>query len=488
MTSAAGSIERIEPESAEWLQHHATPTLLAHWCTGGQFQLYPHALAIGRAFAECALTPNGRLIVSIPPQRGKTLGVSIWGPIWYLDMFPHHEALVASYGDELRRRIGREMRNAIRAHPDRLRLRLTADSQAAHRFDTPQGGGLFATTVRSELSGFPGHLIVVDDPYKDWAQAHSPLERKRVSDWFKTVALMRTQAETSVVVATTRYHEDDLSGELERDVTTVYPWKVLRIPAIAEDDPAHPDALGRAPGEVIAEDQHPEPLVREMIRTLGPYKSASIMQQHPAPLEGGQFKKVNWVFGPPPLDAQITKVCRAWDMAYTDDDGDWTVGLLMTRWRQQTFVMDMIREQVGPAPLKTLIQDTAKLDVARWGRKLTTLIQQEPAGGKALAETVRTEWLHGYKVFVSKPTTNKTLRAVPVAGAQGQRAVVLCAQRVGDALIDQDWAELIEEAAVFPAQGVNDDIVDALADGYSWLETARPSKTKVTTAAGIQLP
>lgn len=484
------SVPELAPADAEWLQHHATPALLAHWCTGGSFKLYRHTLAIGRAFADCALTPNGRLIVSIPPQRGKSLGVSVWGPIWYLDMFPEHEVLVASYGDELRQRIGREMRNLIRRYPDRLSLRLTPDSQAAHRFDTPQGGGLFATTVRSELSGYPGHLIVIDDPYKDWAQAHSPLVRGQVSDWFKTVALMRTQAETSIVVATTRYHEEDLSGELEADVESPYPWKILRIPALAEANPEQPDPLGREPGEVIEEAQHPAVLVRETIRVLGAYKASSIMGQRPAPLEGGMFKKTQWVYAAPPPDKALLRVVRVWDLAYSESEGsDWTVGALMANWRQQTFVLELVREQLEPSPLKDLLKATARADALRWGRKVTQLFEQEPAGGKMLAHTVTTDWLAGYKTHVDKPQGDKTLRAIPLAGAQGERAVVLSQLRRADgSLVDQDWAELVEEHAVFPGQGANDDIVDALSHGYTWLTEAAPSKMRTTTTAGRRLP
>lgn len=847
------TVAELDPQSAEWLQHHATPPLLAHWCTGGTIRLYRHTLAIGRKFAETALKPNGRLIISIPPQRGKTMGVSVWGPIWYLDLFPQHEVLVASYGDELRQRIGREMRNAIKRHPDRLRLRLMADSQAAHRFDTPEGGGLFATTVRSELSGYPGHLIVIDDPYKDWAQAHSPLVRRQVSDWFKTVALMRSQAETSIVVATclapdthvpvvgkgwcpvpevragdrvyafdgaglverevldarrsgvdeilrvrtdrlsiavnerhpflvipddgharpavqyewrkaghlevgdivltagelptagaapvegwctpdrawllgflvgdgwvtryyspnryqkrdgtvstyhptrwsvfysvgidkdlnqrahvalteafgghlhwypesryyrmnsanagrtldalglhpgvgargktvpgwlfdapsevqeafirgyadadghkkakgegwalvsasrplldgvrrlastcgvragdvyarkvcvaqppnspspiesvsfalsvtfdagergrslvtgdlppgcraervrsiergpavdvydlsvegdenfvaegfivhnTRYHEDDLSGELAADVAGEYPWEVLRIPAVAEDDPEHPDPLGRAPGEVIEERQHPGPLVREAIRVLGSYKAASIMMQRPGPLEGGLLKKASWVYAPPPPDASLRRVARSWDLAYSESDGsDWTVGTLMTTWRQLTYVLEMIRVQVEPTALRQLLKDTARDDARRWGRKVTQLFEQEPAGGKMLAETIADDWLAGYKTHVDRPTTNKELRATNMAAAQGNREIVLCSARRPDgSFVDQDWLELVDEAAVFPAQGANDDIVDTVAHGYDWLAEAAPVKAGIRSAAGRRTP
>jgi len=51
-----------------------------------------------------------------------------------------------------------------------------------------------------------------------------------------------------VVTHNTRWHEDDLIGyELEKMAsgTTAYPWEVINIPALAEDD----DPLGREPGE-----------------------------------------------------------------------------------------------------------------------------------------------------------------------------------------------------------------------------------------------
>ena len=99
------------------------------------------------------------------------------------------------------------------------------------------------------MTGRGARVMLIDDPHKDFVEAHSATERQRVWDWWLTVAQTRLEPPSLVACVMTRWHDDDLvgrliSGEHEGDPDE---WTVVRIPAIAEED----DPLGRAPGDPL---------------------------------------------------------------------------------------------------------------------------------------------------------------------------------------------------------------------------------------------
>ncbi|MGZ7287446.1 hypothetical protein ACXWQ3_09675, partial [Streptococcus pyogenes] len=51
-----------------------------------------------------ALRDGGRLIITMPPQEGKSTRVAIWTPIWALMRNPDSRIVVASYAASLARR------------------------------------------------------------------------------------------------------------------------------------------------------------------------------------------------------------------------------------------------------------------------------------------------------------------------------------------------------------------------------------------------
>ena len=75
--------------------------------------------------------PDGRLIITMPPQEGKSSRVAKDFPTWWLYQDPDARVVVASYGQGLANRNGRAIRRNITGHPE-LGLRLAPDNGAAH--------------------------------------------------------------------------------------------------------------------------------------------------------------------------------------------------------------------------------------------------------------------------------------------------------------------------------------------------------------------
>jgi hypothetical protein len=220
------------------------PARFARHVSGGGWQPFPYQTFIARLISQAVSRGGGRLVVNLPSRHGKSELCSHWTPAWFIDSFPQKRVILASYGAELAENWGRTVRNEFDQNPNIL-TPLREDSQAVNRWNTPDGGGMLAVGVGGSVIGFGGDLIVVDDPHKDWAEAHSPSIREKTVQWFKSTLYSRLEPGGTIVLLQQRLHEEDLSGYLiERHSD---PWQVVRLPALAEPG----DPLDRKPGEAL---------------------------------------------------------------------------------------------------------------------------------------------------------------------------------------------------------------------------------------------
>ncbi|MEO1064811.1 MAG: LAGLIDADG family homing endonuclease [Actinomycetota bacterium] len=411
------------------------------------------------------------------------------GPVWYLDRFPDRRIIGASYAGELAVSNGRYVRNMIEQHADKLRVRLSADSQAAHRWNTPQGGGMLTAGVGGSITGFGANLFVIDDPFKDWAAALSEKVRDSVWDWFASVARLRLEPDASMIVISTRWHVDDLHGRLEESGEK---WEIVRLPAFAEEN----DPLGRAIGEPLVPERYDGAALNEIRVAIGDWMFDAMFQQSPRRLSGGMFPPDKWKIEhhlPPGLDLQLV---RRWDLAGTEDDGDYTAGVLLGRDTRTgvCYVLDVRREQVDDLGVKKLLTHTAALDKARWDhdhRRHRIRIEQEPgSGGKSWAKTLVRE-LSGYLASAEGSTGAKEVRAAPFAAQQQAENVVIIRPDgyypTSKAAPDGNWVPaFVAEHGEFP-RGKNDDQVDAASLAFTDL-TLGSAPAEVKSMAGRRLP
>jgi predicted phage terminase large subunit-like protein len=240
---------------------------------------------IDRLLARLACGECRKAMVFMPPQAGKSERCSRRFPLWLLVRDPTARIAIVSYSLELAVRWGRQIKRDIEANPS-LGITLRQDSQAAGRWQTEQGGGIYCVGVGGGGTGVPMDFLIIDDPVKDRAEAESATMRDRAWDWWESVAKVR--ADRTLLIQT-RWHTDDLAGRmLEREPSE---WDVLSIPAIAETED---DPLGRKPGEEILTPRWPVGHYANLQKTTSPYVWASLYQQHPTAAEGGLFKRGDW--------------------------------------------------------------------------------------------------------------------------------------------------------------------------------------------------
>ena len=461
------SLENFAASLADHLegQHHS-------WESPGELALdldrrtvqTPALELIDEALVSLANTPDGRQIIVMPPQEGKSQRTSRRFPSWVLHRNPDTRIAITSYELGVARRWGRAVRDDIMSHRLKFGLTVRQDLSAQHEWQLAgQEGGVYAAGIGGALTGRPVDLLVIDDPIKDREQADSQVYRDRVWDWWTDVASTRLAPGAPVVLILTRWHEDDLAGRLLA-AEDGHLWQVLNIPAEAEHED---DPLGRSPGEFMQSargrttEQWNAIKVRSGARTW-----ASLYQGHPSPESGDVWKRgwwrrydsLLWTLAPDgSYFIEADEVVQSWDMAFKDTKGsDFVVGQVLARRGTEVYILDQVHRRLSFTDTITAFQSLTR----KWPQATLKLVEDK-ANGTAVIDTLRSR-IGG--IVPINPTESKYARANAVAPFIEAGNVRLPAPEV--ALFDAD--SLVDEAAAFP-NGAHDDQVDALSQALSRL-------------------
>jgi predicted phage terminase large subunit-like protein len=404
-----------------------------------------------------------RLMLLMPPGSAKSTYASVVFPAWYLLRKPQARVIAACHTESLAAHFGRRVRALVREHGAGLAPDgsagdgLARDDRAAGRFSTRAGASYFAAGVRGPLMGRRADLIVIDDPIKTAAEAESALVREALWDWYRAELTTRLVPGGRIVLAMTRWHEDDLAGRL---LASGDDWQTLRLPALAE---AENDPLGRAPGEPLWPAWEDAKALERRRQAVGARAWAALYQQAPRAEAEALFQssRIGVLDSAPACDRAV----RAWDLAATSAgagrDPDWTVGLKLGRSAAGALVvLDIRRLRGGPREVAEAIVQTAGLD----GREVPIGLPQDP--GQAGKQQVA--WLAGllagFRVVAGPETGSKVTRAAPAA-AQVDAGNLF--------IVRAPWNRaFLDELRDFPG-GRKDDQVDALARALTLCAEAR---------------
>lgn len=411
---------------------------------------------------EISKKPHGRMMVLMPPGSAKSTYASVVFPSHYLGRTPGRRLILASYGDDLARKMGRRTRSVIRQKRFKgiFGCQLTAESHAANEFSLTNGSEYMACGILGGVTGNRAHGIIIDDPIKNRDQANSETLRQKTFDAYEDDLKTRLIPGGWIVLIQTRWHEDDLAGRILpsdwkgesgkimcRDGNE---WEIVCLQARCE---VENDPLGRKQGEYL----WPEWFDRKHWAQfeINPRTWASLFQQRPAPLEGTFFKpgKIELV---DTLPAGHLLTCRGWDFASTDD-GDWTAGVKIARLPDGRFIIaDVARLRALPDERDATIVNVSKAD----GRKVKISIPQDPGQAGKTQVAYMTRQLAGLNVMSSPESGDKMTRAEPFA-AQVNAGNVL--------MIRADWNDAYRaELALFP-NGTYDDQVDGSSRAFAEL-------------------
>lgn len=459
----------LDPRTREYQEAiRLTPATLAHYRTGGKWIPARHLLHASSVIAHEVSQGDARIIVEMPPRHGKSELDSVHVPVWFLDRWSHLNVILGTHGSELSTGFGRRVRDAfIEDDGQFLRAKVRDDVQRTDFWMTTAGGSMLSAGIGGPMVGHGGHLIIIDDYVKNFADAMSDTVSDSTWDWFRSVVYTRLEPGGSIIILATRWPSP--KGDLIGRVLAQEPnqWLRIRFPAFAESH----DVLGRVPGEPLwPERGYTAQRLQRIQSMLGEWLFASLYQQDPRDAEGikvdvDQFRFVDNIEKPLEL-----RWVRSWDIASTDrkkrKKSDFTSGsLLGTQGKPgspfiTTYFADLVRGQWAPSMVETQILTTAQSD----GVGVPIVIEQEPgASGKAYAEHLATNILAGYNVTIQPSSGgNKIVKDQPYLAAVNHGRITL---------VRATWNDVHKaEVKDFP-NAAHDDTVDSTAQGYNHLFT-----------------
>lgn len=247
-----------------------------------------------------------RLIITMPPQHGKSVGATTLLPAYMLGLNPDLRIAIASYSallaNKFNRRVQRILESAeyARMFPDTTIKRGAKPANYVRTSDEVEmvgrEGSLMSVGREGSLTGNRVDCFILDDLYKDAMEANSPIIRENCWEWYTSVVRTRMHNASREIIVFTRWHEEDLIGELCRRERVIYlhdwsqldalpadAWVCLNFEAL-KASPADSVDFRRA-GEALWEERHSAKLLRSK-QKLDPLRFECMYQGHPSSREG----------------------------------------------------------------------------------------------------------------------------------------------------------------------------------------------------------
>ncbi|MBE6182596.1 MAG: terminase [Rikenellaceae bacterium] len=353
-----------------------------------------------------------RLMISMPPQHGKSLGATTLLPAYLLGIDPDCRIAIASYSGSLASRFNRRIQRIIDSREYATCFPATTIKQGSK----PQGyirttdeveiidhrGGLLSVGREGSLTGNRVDCFILDDLYKDALEANSPVVRENCWEWYTSVVRTRMHNSSRELLVFTRWHEEDLIGMLadretivdlhtwsQLDTLSADTWLRLNFEAIKTSPATEIDP--RSSGEALWEQQHGIALLNAK-RRLDPLQFEAMYQGHPSSHEGLLYGNNFTEYDTLPTD--ITRRANYTDTADTGDDylcslsyltdNNGTIYITDAVYSQES--MEYTESQVAEMLIRS---DTrlAFIESNNGGRGFARAVQNR-------APDVRIEWFH----------------------------------------------------------------------------------------------
>ncbi len=374
-----------------------------------------------QAFAEGRIR---RLIVTMPPQHGKSVGATTLLPAYLLGLDPDCRVAIASYSGLLASKFNRRVQRILDSREYAEIFPDTTIKQGSK----PQGyirtadeveiidhrGSLISVGREGSLTGNRVDCFILDDLYKDALEANSPLIRTNCWEWYTSVVRTRMHNHSRELIVFTRWHEEDLIGLLQQrepfveltawsqlDHLPEDAWLHLNFEALKASPPTELDP--RREGEALWEEQQSVRLL-ENKRRLDPLQFEAMYQGRPSVREGLLYSG-SWVEYDT-LPHEIVRRSSYTDTADTGDDylcsmsyavdADGLIYLTDAVYTREP--MEVTEELVAEMLLRSGAR-TALIESNNGGRGFARAIQKR-------APPVRVEWFHQADNKESRILTN----------------------------------------------------------------------------------
>ena len=405
-----------------------------------------HHKQVARQFEKLSMNPGSRIIVNMPPRHTKSEFASYLLPAWLIGKNPELKIIQTTHTAELAVRFGRKVRNLMELDiykeifPD---VDLRADSKAAGRWETGQGGEYFAAGVGGAITGRGADLLIIDDPHSE-QDALSDTAMEHAYEWYTSGPRQRLQPGGSIVVVMTRWSLKDLTGKLIKaqasDIMSDQ-WDVIEFPAILPSD------------NVLWPEFWKKEELLKVKASLSVGKWNAQWQQNPTAEEGAIIKKEWWNKWEKDSIPPVSYIMQSYDTAFSKKEtADYSA---ITTWGvfqpseggpDNIILMDAKRGRWDFPELKSNAMEEYKY----WEPDMVLI--EAKASGTPLTDELRTMGI---------PVVNYT----PSKGRDKHTRMHMVAPIFESGKV---WApekkfseEVIEECAAFP-NGEHDDFCDSM--------------------------
>ncbi len=334
-----------------------------------------HLLPFVRMLEQACDPGKIRAVLAAPPQHGKSVTL-LHGLLWLCIKYPKQSHAYVTYATDRAETVSKQFTELAEAAGMEPKGRLS---------DIVLKGGSTVkfTSIGGVLTGYPvTGLLIIDDPVKDRADAESPTLRRKAAEWFIDVARSRRHPKTSIICMATRWHPEDLSGELlkKTDKYGKKTYEYLNFKAISEGPTDNEgivigDPLGRKPGQALFPELKPVEFFDE--ERLDDYSWQSLYQGEPRGrgntvfhwpdvglLDTYELDDRGQPLGRPTcyyydnLSAgDYDQISIGLDFAYTaKTSADYSAAVVVGRWRNELHVIETLRLQVEPREFRERVR------------------------------------------------------------------------------------------------------------------------------------
>jgi len=404
-------------------------------------------------YLHTAVGGGHRVVFSAPPQHGKT-ECTLHGLVWLAITHGDRRHAYVTYNDTRAKSVAKKVKRLL----VRAGVQVTG---TLSQLSLPGGGQILFTSIDGGITGEPvDGLAIIDDYVKNRTEADSARRREVVSEAYHEAIETRVHPGASIVVMATRWHPQDLSGEL-----IDAGWESLNLPAFAEQG----DPNGREAGDALFPAMWPVESLRAKKKNVLDFTWQALYQGHPRPRGGKVFHGATYYTTLP----SRYKEAFGLDLAYTaKTSADWSVLLHLLR-----------EDRHDMEPLYYIVRvDRARCEAPEFADIIRRRTSQRPSA-RVLWRASGTEKgaaqflvQSGIRISVKRPPGDKLVSATAAAAAWNDgRVLVPSLDSFPDAAT---WLEpFLDIVGDFSGSGKeHDDDVDALGSAMAAID-AIPSGT-----------
>lgn len=399
------------------------------------------------------------MIISTPPQHGKSTTITETLCAWYLMKHPDNSVIQVSYGDDLAERFGKRNLEKVKEFGDIFGVEVDPKKATSREFQIlGHKGRMISKGIGSGLTGHSGHLIVIDDPIKNREQADSERTRNSVWEEFFNSILSRTQAGSKIVLIMTRWHEDDLAGRILENMPEITTHINYECECDTENDP-----IGRKIGEPLCPEigkgeQWLKEFKASFTNESGMRAWEALYQGHPTIAEGNILKKEWWNYYDPAKEPKFDQMVMSVDATFKDGEkNDYVAISVWGKKENKIYLVKMINEHLN----FTATLHKIRLLKAHYPR-IGAIYVEDAANGQAIIQTLSHEILG---IIPVPPDKSKEARVNAVS-------FVIEAGNVYLPEGDPMTYKFVEQCAKFP-NDKHDDMVDSMSQALYKLAYSR---------------